>query len=1000
MKLPVIRALLLPIILVGVASILIWINYQPGTWLSGWDTLHPEFNLTLYFKRAFFSLWQEHQGLGALATQTHASELPRLSIIYLLSFFLPRNLIRYGYFSLTLILGPLGVYYFSKYLIKNKFAALVAGLFFLLNLTTLQHFYLPLEMFATLFASIGWLFLFSSEFLQKGKKKSLIAFALTVILATPMSHTPTLFFAFLLCFLSYLLAITVLNHQPIKRLIVIGVTTLLLNSFWLIPSLYFIVDQGSLISQSKIHQQFSSYAFSYSHKFGNLNNIVQLKNFLFDWGEFDDFSNQFITVFNEWLPHLNNPPIRPIAYLIFSLMLIGLTLAIIKKNRYVKAMVLPLFISFSFIANNVVFFEKIFSLLSKRVPLFQEALRFPFTKFSTIMVFSWAIFIGYSISTVRRKLWQFLFSIAIVTLLLIQMWPAFKGNLISPSMKVNFPKEYFEVMTWLNLPENQGRIAHFPVHTFRGWSYYRWQYEGAGFWWFGLDSPFLDREFDRWSPYSNENFFWEISNAIYSKNLKSIEAVFDKYQVRWVLVDKNIFDPSSNRAPSFEIIDELFTSSDKISLVRKFNDIGLYQYSPNQKQGVVSLISQPKNIGPQYNWSDEDVAFEENGHYITDQSLSWEFYYPYRTLFTKKAQGDLEFDLGEDNSSFILQSQIEFSPDTDTLIIPKNYSQSYYNIAENDLTKINYQTPEISIQNDVLYTFIPKIKGEFSQIITPQAENINAQNCRPDQDGQVNIKKVATNNRQYWQLSATNAYNCGAIFWLPTLPQNISYIISIEHQHQEGETILFWLENLQARKADIETYLPKSTTPTTSYFIQPLANPDGLGYGLHFDNIAIDKKTSTNLLGQISLYPFPLEFLSHLKVLSPNKKGDTNANSKAKITNIRHPNSSIYQVKLESNDGNQSTIIWLPQTYHNGWQAYPIKNTDRGLEKYLASLFSFLFKKPLNHLLVNNWANGWQLEENLSGVVIYFTPQLLQYFGILLTVIWILIIIFSKRKYY
>jgi len=1002
MKLPVIRALLLPIVLAGVASILIWTNCHPDTWLSGWDTLHPEFNFILYFKRIFFSLWQEHQGLGALAAQAHASELPRLPIIYLLSFFLPKNLVRYGYFSLTLILGPLGVYYFVKYLTKNKLAAFIAGLFFLLNLTTLQHYYLPLEMFATLFALIGWLFLFSIKFLKEGKKKSLIALALTTILAAPMAHTPTLFFAFLICFLSYLLAVTILTHQSAKRFIIIGATTLALNSFWLIPSLYFIIDQGSLISQSKIHQQFSSYAFSYSHKFGNLDNIIQLRNFLFDWGEFDDSSNQFTTVFNEWLPHLNSPLIKPIAYFIFSLMLTGLALTIVKKNCYAAAIILPLFISFSFIANDVLVFKKIFSFLSEKIPLFQEALRFPFTKFSTIMIFSWAVLIGYLISTIHRKFWQILLSLVITILLLAQMWPAISGNLISPSMMISLPKEYFEAMAWLNLPENQGRIAHFPIHTFRGWSYYRWQYEGAGFWWFGLESPFLDREFDRWSPYSNENYFWEISNALYSKNPKSIEAVFDKYDIRWVLVDKNIFDPSSNRAPHFEIIDELFTVSNKISFAKKFNNVSLYQYLPNQGQNLVGLLDQPKNIGPKYNWSDKDVAFEENGHYITNQSLGWDFYYPYRALFTKKNQSDLEFSLKENDSLFIFQNLIEFSPNTDTLIIPKNYSQSYYNIAKNNLADISYQTPEISIQDNTIYAFIPKTKGEFSQTITPEKETINAQNCRPDQDGQVSTKKVIIDAQQYWQLSATNAYNCGAIFWLPALPQNIPYLISVEHQHQEGEAALFWLENLQARKADIETYLPKTAkSPTTSYFVQPSADPDGLGYGLHFDNIAVGKETSINLLGKISLYPFPLEFLSHLKVSSSQKESNTSIiNNNAKITNISHSNSSTYQIDLVPKDKNQSVTIWLPQTYHNGWQAYPIKDTEQGLKKYLVKHFLFLFKKPLSHLLVNNWANGWQLDDNLSGVIIYFVPQLLQYFGTLLTVACILVIIFLKRKSY
>ena len=89
-------------------------NYQPGTWLSGWDTLHPEFNFSLYFTRIFSGVWQEHQGLGAVASQAHPAEIVRMLIYYPFSFFLPQSLLRYGYFFLALILGPLGIYCFLE----------------------------------------------------------------------------------------------------------------------------------------------------------------------------------------------------------------------------------------------------------------------------------------------------------------------------------------------------------------------------------------------------------------------------------------------------------------------------------------------------------------------------------------------------------------------------------------------------------------------------------------------------------------------------------------------------------------------------------------------------------------------------------------------------------------------------------------------------------------------------------------------------------------------
>jgi len=44
-----------PVMLITGAVVLIAVfNYQPGTFLSGWDNLHPEFNFSLNLTRSFF----------------------------------------------------------------------------------------------------------------------------------------------------------------------------------------------------------------------------------------------------------------------------------------------------------------------------------------------------------------------------------------------------------------------------------------------------------------------------------------------------------------------------------------------------------------------------------------------------------------------------------------------------------------------------------------------------------------------------------------------------------------------------------------------------------------------------------------------------------------------------------------------------------------------------------------------------------------------------------
>ena len=63
------------------------------------------------------------------------------------------------------------------------------------------------------------------------------------------------------------------------------------------------------------------------------------------------------------------------------------------------------------------------------------------------------------------------------------------------------------------------------------------------------------------------------------------------------------------------------------------------------------------------------------------------------------------------------------------------------------------------------------------------------------------------------------------------------------------------------------------------------------------------------------------------------------------------------------------------------------KRTKLRIMNYAANAFPFLFGKEIkDHVLVNNWANGWLLpnDTNTYSLVIVFLPQYLEYFGFIL----------------
>src|SRR6476469_3381933 len=69
-------------------------SYQPGTFLTGWDNLHPEFYFSMNIQRSIFAVWQEYQGLGLLGGMGHASDLPHQLFLLGLSFILPLSTVR------------------------------------------------------------------------------------------------------------------------------------------------------------------------------------------------------------------------------------------------------------------------------------------------------------------------------------------------------------------------------------------------------------------------------------------------------------------------------------------------------------------------------------------------------------------------------------------------------------------------------------------------------------------------------------------------------------------------------------------------------------------------------------------------------------------------------------------------------------------------------------------------------------------------------------------
>ncbi len=648
--------------LLVIALLVALASYEPGTILSGWDTLHPEFNFPEYFRRVIFGVWQEHQGLGALATQAHASELPRLLIYFLSSIVLPDSFLRYSYFLLSLVVGPLGVYFFIKNLIfesdnkSNHIASFSAGLFYLLNLGVLQHYYVPLEMFATHFATVPWLFLFAFKYLREKTNKSLLIFSLITFTSAPMAHTSTLWFVYLTALVLATLSYSLLrkNKGAIKSGLIVILVSALINSFWLLPNIYFILEGGQQVAESKIHSLFSDEAFLQSKSFGRVQDLLIFRNFLFNWGEYIG-NNKFGPLLNEWIDHLTKPGVLFLGYFYSFIALLGIVFAFVKKEKVSLSLLLVLLPSVFFWLNVNPPAGFAFEFLQEKIPFFREAFRFPFTKFSILLIFCFSIYFALGVSFAISQIEKFrgkilLINIGIFLLVLsflYYMYPAFKGNLISPSMKVNIPQEYFSMFEYFR-NEPRERVAILPIHSFWGWVYNDWGYQGAGFLWFGLRQPLLDREFDRWSP-KNEQYYREMSSAIYQKDPVFLSSVIEKYDITYLILDKSVLPAGvDERSLFYPEIEDLLTNQLKFEKYEFGDKLSVFKKN-GRTYSSGYLLENPPSIWPATSSMYEDFAYSKYKDYITFQEKERnEINFPLRNLIDNQNRISFPLEISDD----------------------------------------------------------------------------------------------------------------------------------------------------------------------------------------------------------------------------------------------------------------------------------------------------------------------------------------------------------------
>lgn len=594
--------------LIAVLLCLFVANYTPGTYLYGWDNLMPELNIWLNLKRSLLAVWQQYQGLGLVGGMGHAADLIRQLILLPFILFLPASLIRYLWHFAMLALGAFGILFGLKKLKLPVWIRLTTSLFYLLHFGSIQNFYLPFEPFSTFWGFFPWLIFSLWNYLKKPRPKNFKKLLLLNILATPSFYVQTIFLVYCLCLVSVFLAHFLTHRQNHQLPAYTKITTLILavNAFWLLPFAYFLKNDAYNPQLAHTNLMATPETILRNQRRGTLSDFLLLRGYYFD------FQNGPALLMPAWQNHLGSTPILICGYLLAFFVLIGLVSILITRHASTIKLSLVFFFLLSCIAllSAVPGFSHINQLL-RSLPLLNQSLRSPFTKFITPAVFSFSLLFAFGLYQTSRLISLKILTPSLLLFLTVFSFPAFQGNYIYPQLRQPLPPEYTQLFNFFKTQPSTARLTYLPLKNFWGWTSYRFGITGSGFIWYALPQPVTDPAFDVWN-LKNQQYYQEVSLSLQKRDPQILADLFQKYSIEFIIFDDNISFGNDKFYTKLALdTPQIISQIPNIKLIKQFGPISVFQI-PRQSQPYLTSSLPPLQSNPNQLQSQQLPYFSQN----------------------------------------------------------------------------------------------------------------------------------------------------------------------------------------------------------------------------------------------------------------------------------------------------------------------------------------------------------------------------------------------------
>jgi hypothetical protein len=502
-----------------------------------------------------------------------------------------------------------------------------------------------------------------------------------------------------------------------------------------------------------------------------------------------------------------------------------------------------------------------------------------------------------------------------------------------------------------------------------------------------------------------------------------------------------------------ELLDRLI-SSGQITKLQSFEDMHVYKV--NEQRHIVTLKTIQTNVEPSYRWSHHDFAYTQHGDYTTGVDKTNPntiyTYYPFRDFLTKtdrvmpeilnvdpvEKTYSLNSTVPEDYTNIHIPNYVDTESALVSYIYIEKQSDTNYNllfdsILPNQLTqplrypfridedqqsaRFSFNGKSFFVDFTTLEESQPRFLGqgfifidlpnyldgravvlEYQDTSTASVDAI--ENEIPltrvffDADDIADINNLASEGfiihdkqNDNIRFSVINSQR-GIHIPLDEVPQSLGYILGIKSRNITGLPIRFCIQNLYANTCSQYDELSQFNDFQYDYFLIP-PTTNATGFGLSLDTISFGDYESVNELQEATLFPIQQNFFSSLYYYRNEPQGITPTyDSNSVRVNTSLPHKTVAAVP-EPYETNSNTFVVFHQSYNDHWAAYGFESQPLFISYFLPMLGG---TELPDHTLINNWANGWKINNAYQSYIFLFVPQYLQYAGYALLVLTLLAI--------